>query len=377
MTVSRLVTCAAVLLFAVGCEETPERVCTPGETQACLGAGACNGAQACTADGLGFGACDCGGSGADAGADGGDESDGGLTDGGLTDGGVTACDPIAQTGCAGGQRCALMYSAGNASGFECVAAGTIAAGAECSRPFDGADECAGGTLCLEGRCAAVCDAEGSAACATNEACVRFEHGLVDGGSLSLGSCIATCNPVTQVRLTDNAPACGSADPSQPNRGCFGQFGSPFTCFPSSSTVVHGEVANPSGGPVYLNSCAPGFLPLLSEEPGSTRILCAALCTPVETHASATSGAAGASPHACTDRGATDAECRFAHFVEPQPSAFGNEVGFCLDYADRSWDHDEDPATEPVPFPSCTALTAGDADGDGVADHLPWGCGPLP
>jgi hypothetical protein len=37
-----------------------ERVCVPGVTQACLGPGACSGAQACIADGTGFGACDCG-----------------------------------------------------------------------------------------------------------------------------------------------------------------------------------------------------------------------------------------------------------------------------------------------------------------------------
>jgi hypothetical protein len=37
-----------------------ERVCIPGVTQACLGPGACAGAQACTAAGDGYGACDCG-----------------------------------------------------------------------------------------------------------------------------------------------------------------------------------------------------------------------------------------------------------------------------------------------------------------------------
>jgi hypothetical protein len=37
-----------------------ERVCIPGETQACLGPGACSGAQACLRDGSGYGICDCG-----------------------------------------------------------------------------------------------------------------------------------------------------------------------------------------------------------------------------------------------------------------------------------------------------------------------------
>lgn len=36
------------------------RVCVPGSTQACVGAGACAGGQVCSSDGSGYGACDCG-----------------------------------------------------------------------------------------------------------------------------------------------------------------------------------------------------------------------------------------------------------------------------------------------------------------------------
>src|SRR5664280_2442717 len=35
-------------------------VCRPGETQRCIGAGVCEGGQACAADGASFGLCDCG-----------------------------------------------------------------------------------------------------------------------------------------------------------------------------------------------------------------------------------------------------------------------------------------------------------------------------
>ena len=38
----------------------PDRLCIPGATQECLGPGACRGAQACLADGNGYGPCDCG-----------------------------------------------------------------------------------------------------------------------------------------------------------------------------------------------------------------------------------------------------------------------------------------------------------------------------
>jgi hypothetical protein len=39
----------------------PSRSCFPGSTQACLGPGACKGAQTCGANGTSFSACDCGG----------------------------------------------------------------------------------------------------------------------------------------------------------------------------------------------------------------------------------------------------------------------------------------------------------------------------
>ena len=35
-------------------------VCTPGETQICVGAGRCDGAQACLPNGMGYGPCECG-----------------------------------------------------------------------------------------------------------------------------------------------------------------------------------------------------------------------------------------------------------------------------------------------------------------------------
>jgi hypothetical protein len=38
----------------------PDRLCISGVTQECLGPGACRGAQACLADGNGYGPCDCG-----------------------------------------------------------------------------------------------------------------------------------------------------------------------------------------------------------------------------------------------------------------------------------------------------------------------------
>jgi hypothetical protein len=36
-----------------------ERACVPGSTQRCVGVGACEGGQACLADGSGYGPCEC------------------------------------------------------------------------------------------------------------------------------------------------------------------------------------------------------------------------------------------------------------------------------------------------------------------------------
>ncbi len=372
MRVLRVVACVGVVFLAAACEKDKERLCTPGETQACLGAGACNGAQACSADGQGFGACDCGGPGTDGG-----NPDGGDPDGGNPDGGEDVCDIATQAGCEDGERCALVYAQSSASGFGCVPDGTVAAGEACTHPESGADACAGAALCHDGRCTQVCDPDGPESCGPAETCASYSYGQTDGGALAAGLCTATCDPVTQVRLTDNAAACGSADPSQPDRSCFGDFGRPFTCGPGTSRRVHGDVVNPNGEPIYLNSCAPGFLPIFFEETGSTRVVCSAMCTPVETHQGSPSGANGLSPYACADRGAVDAECRFSHYVEATPSGAGNQYGVCMDYQNHLYDDDQNAQTPMVPIPSCTALTTDDGDGDGLADHVSWGCGPRP
>lgn len=54
----------AVAILGVGCgSEEPaaaQKACTPGQSQACVGPGACQGGQVCNADGRGYGPCDCG-----------------------------------------------------------------------------------------------------------------------------------------------------------------------------------------------------------------------------------------------------------------------------------------------------------------------------
>jgi len=53
---------AVAMVLGCGSEEPAvgSRACTPGASQACVGPGACQGGQVCTADGTGYGPCDCG-----------------------------------------------------------------------------------------------------------------------------------------------------------------------------------------------------------------------------------------------------------------------------------------------------------------------------
>lgn len=89
--------------------------CSQGATRACLGPGACNGAQSCAADGT-WSACDCGGSGGSAGAGGtgaaaGDSGVGGAVGGagGASGSGGGGVDGAAGTsGCPSGKGPAMV-----------------------------------------------------------------------------------------------------------------------------------------------------------------------------------------------------------------------------------------------------------------------------
>ena len=75
-----------VAVLAASCSTSnPGKVCAPGATQACLGAGACAGAQVCNPDGSAWEACDCG-----------------PSEGGAGDGGAARIDGSAGPGQDGG-----------------------------------------------------------------------------------------------------------------------------------------------------------------------------------------------------------------------------------------------------------------------------------
>lgn len=285
---------------------------------------------------------------------------------------------IDQTGCAAEQDCSWVEGELGGS-IECVPTGTIPLHGDCLSLQDGTpDQCASGLTCSGGKCERVCSmAEGCSGAAVCQLWVGF---VGDGDT---GICSPTCDPVSQTRSDDGAAACGSSDPQFPTWGCYGTFGGPFTCsrFPNSvMNRTHGATAltSPSGAP-YVIGCAPGYVALPTSV--QTTFHCHALCTPAETRAGSDAQRQGVAPHTCSARGASAAteECRFSGFYLQDPSEGLPAVGVCVDPTEFTWDHDMDGdlVTPEVPWPSCSTLTSGDLDGNGVPDHQSWGCAPTP
>lgn len=356
------VTLGSLSLLSAACgDDSAAPVCTPGMSVACTGAGGCAGGQTCNAEGTAYGACDCSGTDAGPAVDAGPVADGG-SDAGAEDGGPGTCDVVANTGCGAGERCAWAIPAAGTGEARCAPEGTVDAGEECTGdPESGLDDCRGGLVCVTGTCRAICALDGSTACPTNTACRMYSGLFEDEGG---GVCDPICDPVTQERLTDGAAACGSAIVSEPDTGCYGALDGPFTCVPvaaAAASRTHGSEVPP---PPYLNSCAPGHTVLVYDG----TYVCVAFCTPGETYVGSIANRDGLSPHTCTARGATGTteECRYVHAFQTTPNALGNEYGVCLDYAR---------AGAPPPLPSCTTLPNTDTDGDGVPQHVQYGCGP--
>ncbi len=94
-----------LVILAAGCTEPEDRVCTPGETQVCVGPGACSGAQVCSDDGARWDACVCGG-----------PTDGGTIPSGGSSGDAGAASSGGTVGTAG--AAGMMSSAGAANLIE-------------------------------------------------------------------------------------------------------------------------------------------------------------------------------------------------------------------------------------------------------------------
>ena len=114
-------------------------------------------------------------------------------------------------------------------------------------------------------------------------------------------------------------------------------------------------------PIFLNSCAPGYEPLLYQNATSTNIICVALCKPADTSSTSPGMAAGqtGSGYTCPDRGAASpSECRYwwsLEYFTTAPDSYGNTLGYCMDYRNYKYDSNGDTVPD-TPMPSCTTLS---------------------
>jgi hypothetical protein len=241
----------------------------------------------------------------------------------------TQCDPVAQTGCEDGEKCAQVVISEEASETTCLPNGTVALGEPCEYgdlgETTGFDDCEAGELgaqCINGVCREICEAD---SCTEGFACDFYENLFDDLDPTRVGVCNQECNPVTQ-------------DCSLEDEGCYLSVDNPTgqgscTSVPEAiSGIVQGdECAGPESQPdlCYSNGCGVGFHPLIIDDTPETqddRSLCTAYCQPVDTHLND------------VDADGTG---------DPKEPLFGNVLGFV----------DEDPKTPDI---SCSAERIGPA-----------------
>jgi hypothetical protein len=219
--------------------------CEPGDTRECIGPAACRGGQACSKDGSGWGACDCGdepGNGGDQGGAGGagaEGESGGRPIGGSSNvgsggggGGGTAvtCSPSPQSGCKAREKCVLFAEAAGSLKFTCVPDGDKAEGEACASRGDGTDDCAKGLFCngiaTTPRCQPYCNVEDAAACDTECTELNVSHAGVSLPS-GYGVCQPTCDLLEQDCAEGDAcifflspfPVCAKAGENAPGDDC--------------------------------------------------------------------------------------------------------------------------------------------------------------
>jgi|CXWL01.1.fsa_nt_gi hypothetical protein len=149
--------------------------------------------------------------------DAGDSTGGGNGSGGGTeaDGGIPGtCDPLSQTGCQPGQKCAwvrdvVLPSAGH---IECVPDGTVAVGNRCTygdAGVTGYDNCAKGGACSSGFCLVICDL-GASACTGQLTCRRYPGLFGRPTQETLGVCRGTQTGIISGEISDCQPVSGGA-----------------------------------------------------------------------------------------------------------------------------------------------------------------------
>jgi hypothetical protein len=214
-----------------------------------------------------------------------------------------SCNPIAQIGCAGGEKCTWIVdidqseTADQVGHTGCAPAGPTRDGEACTDALadanDGADTCIEGDLCVGGKCKPICDTQlvsgsGAGACRAGFSCVSYRAVFESAGNPTAGVCEPACDPLTQRLKLGGDEACGSADAARPSDTC-APVDDEFKAFACAPTLRDSLAATdrrpPALGPdgtVFLNSCAPGYVAMYLEDlSGTMKVVCSGMCAPVK------------------------------------------------------------------------------------------------
>jgi hypothetical protein len=333
-----------------------------------------------------------------------------IVDGSTIDA-VGVCNPLTQAGCATGEKCTWLMDAmmpQYVGHIGCAPDGTANAGDSCMYGAPGAsgyDNCKKGLVCGNyrggtGTCKTVCDQQGGTPmCDAQHVCVTYS-GLFSTGDTTPaagGVCDLACNPLgdndfdgSAAGSTKGSNTCGSAA----SVGCYGypSYGTPPATGWSCTNDINFDQSQPTGlrhrvecaesnncadpGPqIYVNSCNQGYLPLLYDMTGSTKIICVAMCKPAICYGGGNCGASATnrqgdptSAHECSagDRvgsfSATE-HCQYLWWREVDDSGnflqspTSDTLGFCMDFGLYQYDSNGDNKVDSSDkdLPNCDTL----------------------
>jgi hypothetical protein len=194
---------------------------------------------------------------------------------------VQQCDPVEQTGCGDGEKCAQVAIAEGAEKTDCVPDGDVAIGEACETgPLGeetGYDDCVAGAQCVNAICRAICSSPPDT-CDDDFSCTFFVDLFDDVMTAEVGVCSQVCDPIAQ-------------DCSLEGEGCyfsiFDEEGQ-ATCVATpddSAKLGQGEecVINPASDLCFLNGCGAGFAPPppLTALPDEVLTVCTSYCQPTD------------------------------------------------------------------------------------------------
>lgn len=251
-----------------------------------------------------FTACGGGSSSPDAGI-----NTGGDGGGGSDGGGPSACNPVAQTGCAAGEKCTQRVDSLDPflAVTACVADGAVPLGSACvagDPAVTGADDCAAGGYCVNSVCTEICS-EAPDSCPSATVCVPFSQTFDEG----VGLCQPTCDVLMQ-----NCPN---------GEGCYiGLTSGKSSCAPAFGETMGADPGKQGVECNFLNTCAVGFgCTLINDAANPTGNVCAKFCDTL--NAGGPTCAGGADPY-------PSLTCVQINGFYGDVEAVPTTVGFCVD-----------------------------------------------